>query len=919
MKRTVWIIPHTHYDAEVFLVESETLEIGYANLVDALRLLKTHPQFRFTLDQTCYIEPFLRAHPEERDTLQQMIREGRLEIVGGMHSMPDENIPSGESFIRNVLYAKQYCERELGIDVRAGWPIDTFGHHPQIPQLMVKCGFDYSAFQRLMKKGSPSEFYWQGIDGTRLFCHWMARSYVILFGAPGNLPEFTKFIEPRLRVLAQHAVTPHLLAAAGADIAPVEPQLIEMVEAYNQSQDVYELVFATPTDFIRAVRDYQNFPVITDDLNPAFQGCYSARIAVKRWNRQVETLLVNAEKYNAISIALRNAMSADSAQSMAGVGGESRRADLPLAGGVYTDVYRSAGIHPVTHQPKAVQTSKPLHTPQQAKIWDAWRGTLFNHAHDIICGCHVDAVYHNTMDRFKYSQAAGAACLESSLAAITDQIDTRGEGVPVVIYNPLNWERAEAVECSVAFSDTTIFEVKVVDSAGHTVPSDLLQAERYANGSLKKAHLLFIAGAVQKIPALGYEVYRILPAGEEAPATDLATSHPDGGILRFELDHGWLENKFYRMEFDLWSGVITRLYDKVNQWEALSSQKPFGNMIVKERDFGNFWQYNGPCKGDEFYPMNDGVSTGRYPLPAFNDNGADFAHNYLGDGYIRHGKAMVEFTINHPFGSGHYGTRVRLYAGLPRIDIQTTLLNNDERVRYRVAFPTSLPQGKITHEIPFGAIERPQGEFPAQNWMDYSADEHGIALLNRGLPGNNVVDGVMMLSLLKCTALKEGYGEGGGFRLGVPTEEGYEKGKTHTFEYALVTHASDWRAGQAYRHGAEFNQPLYVVKTTKKAGKLPPKMSFIKLSGENVVLSAVKMGETWGDQRAAGDSMIVRFYEAEGRLAEQVVLEPVWSFAKAYEVNLIEKEEKQLDFDGTTNRLTVALGPFEIKTIKMLF
>jgi hypothetical protein len=30
MKRTVWIVPHTHYDAEVFLEEKETLEISCA-------------------------------------------------------------------------------------------------------------------------------------------------------------------------------------------------------------------------------------------------------------------------------------------------------------------------------------------------------------------------------------------------------------------------------------------------------------------------------------------------------------------------------------------------------------------------------------------------------------------------------------------------------------------------------------------------------------------------------------------------------------------------------------------------------------------------------------------------------------------------------------------------------------------------
>jgi hypothetical protein len=35
MKRKVWIVPHSHYDAEVFLVEKDTLEIGYSVLIGA--------------------------------------------------------------------------------------------------------------------------------------------------------------------------------------------------------------------------------------------------------------------------------------------------------------------------------------------------------------------------------------------------------------------------------------------------------------------------------------------------------------------------------------------------------------------------------------------------------------------------------------------------------------------------------------------------------------------------------------------------------------------------------------------------------------------------------------------------------------------------------------------------------------------
>ena len=231
-------------------------------------------------------------------------------------------------------------------------------------------------------------------------------------------------------------------------------------------------------------------------------------------------------------------------------------------------------------------------------------------------------------------------------------------------------------------------------------------------------------------------------------------------------------------------------------------------------------------------------------------------------------------------------------------------------MRYRVAIPTGIKGGTITYEIPFGAIERPEGEFPAQNWIDYGDGRRGVALLNRGLPGNNAVDGVMMLSLLKCTALKEGYAEVGGFRFSTPTEEGYEKNKEHVFDYALVPHAGDWREVQAYRQGAEFNCPLIAWKPRKTPGKLPSRLSFAKLSAQNAVVSAVK---------ACDGGMIVRVYEAEGRETGQVFLQTAWPVREAFEVNLIEKQEKAISFEGPRKCLSLDLGPFEIKTLKLVF
>jgi alpha-mannosidase len=93
---------------------------------------------------------------------------------------------------------------------------------------------------------------------------------------------------------------------------------------------------------------------------------------------------------------------------------------------------------------------------------------------------------------------------------------------------------------------------------------------------------------------------------------------------------------------------------------------------------------------------------------------------------------------------------VRVYKGIQRIDFETKILNNDKLVRYRLLFPTSIQSGRRFDEIPFAAIERPaQHEYPAQNWIDWSDGNHGVALLNVGLPGSNVSDGTLMLSLMR--------------------------------------------------------------------------------------------------------------------------------------------------------------------------
>ncbi|HTE18345.1 MAG TPA: glycoside hydrolase family 38 C-terminal domain-containing protein, partial [Armatimonadota bacterium] len=673
---------------------------------------------------------------------------------------------------------------------------------------------------------------------------WMRSSYTLLFPAPTNLHEFKKFADTRLRQLKQHALTPHLLAVSGADLSHVQPHVSRVFAEYNRTYDDVEFVISTPSDYFRRVKGLADFPTWQGDLNPVFQGTYSARIAIKQWNRRMETLLAEAEWLDALSTLLGQASS-------------------------------------------------------RARLAEAWEGVLFNQFHDIICGSQVDKVYANVIDRYKASHETTSRCRGTALEAVIDEIDTSGEGVPVVVFNPLNWERTDALECHVGFSEHDVYEVEVRSSTGERVPHDLLRVERYETGGIKRVTLLFIA---RNVPALGYEVYRVLREEGEPEASTLSSNQPE--VFMADVHRDVLENEFFRVELDAWNGAIRSLIDKTTGWEVIPAERPYGNTVVRELDNGNFWEYNGHCKGDAFHPMNRD-----HPLPEENSNRATFSHHYGGDARVRNGAARIEYNVNFAFAGGYFATRVRLYAGVPRVDIQTTLINQAERVRYRMALPTTLAEGTITQEIPFGALERPSGEFPAQNWMDYGDGGKGIALLNRGLPGNNVDRGVLLLSLLKCTSLAEGYGEVGGFSKSTRTSDGYELGVTHTFDYALAPHAGDWREAQVYRRGQEFNRPLFCAKAVARRGRLAPRLSLFTLSAENVVVTAVKAGD---------DGVVVRLYEAEGRPTEAVTLTAAVEIRAVTETDLIEKPQDAHRVDGNGRSFTFSLGAFEIRTFRLL-
>ncbi len=854
-KPTLWIIPHTHWEGAVFETREEYLEAGLPHILTALDLLRKYPDYSFVLDQVAYVKPFLERYPEEAPEFRKFVGEGRLQIVGGNDVMLDVNIPSGESWVRQVLYGKGYYQLELGVHVTVGWALDTFGHHAQMPQLLKLAGYKSYWFQRgVPERDTPSQFLWQGIDGTKIPAFWLPLGYGLFYPSPRSLFEFDQYARGIWQSLGRYSHWQNRLALAGADVVNPEAMLPVMVHEFDSKiNEPFTIRFGVPTDMDSIVARRSNEPVINGELNPVFQGTYSSRIELKQWLRKLERILADAEKLSALGSWF--------------------------------------GAPP------------PLHS-----LNSAWEPVMFNEAHDLISGDMVDKVYKDTIRGYQFSETLGDAMVKNGLDVLASNIDTRGpqapgaEAVPIMVFNSLGWDRTDIAMAEVGFSSPGITSIRLVDPSGSSIPAQMVKVIGFRDGGIEDVRIAFIA---RSVPALGYSIYEVIPERRPPPGGEISAERagppPQQPESTRHADAGSIENEFYRATFDLWTGAMTKLVMKSGSgdWEALGSRP--ANVVAEEQDGGDFWELYGTLNGARFTAM-----TRKQGLPI--PDRSHLSDEWVGgDGRTTTGLVFSEFHVSHPFGSGSFSTTVRLYTGIRRIDIKTQLVNNDKLVRYRALFPTSINSGQRFDEIPFGSIRRPTDqEFPAQNWIDWSDGVRGVALLNRGLPGNNVAHGTLLLSLMRSATISA-YPFIGGYEPGESSDLGLELGVRRTFDYALVPHLGDWRAAHIYRAGLEFNNPLIARAVSSHSGSLPKRWGLVEISPSNVVMSAFK------PSRAGG--VVIRVYEASGRKTEGAKIKFQSPIVAAEECNLLEKPVRKVPIYD--NALIFEMRPYQIRTFKI--
>ena len=113
-------------------------------------------------------------------------------------------------------------------------------------------------------------------------------------------------------------------------------------------------------------------------------------------------------------------------------------------------------------------------TPYPAgELTGAWKKVLFNQFHDLAAGSGIDDIYRDAQKDYDDVRWATNEATSNALHTIQASIDTHtaADSVPLLVFNPLAWERSGLVEADVEMRTPSANGVSVYDSQDRLLPS----------------------------------------------------------------------------------------------------------------------------------------------------------------------------------------------------------------------------------------------------------------------------------------------------------------------------------------------------------------------------------------------------------------------------------------------------------------
>lgn len=920
--RKVHIVTYTHWDRE-FRWEFERTRMRLVDLFDHLfEIMDAKPDYRsFLCDgQLTLIEDYLEIRPEMKEKVKQFVQAGRLEI-GPWFTLPDCAPIQGESVVRNIQYGVKKSA-EYGEPLKCGYNVFSFGQIGQLPQIYADFDIDNIVFYKYMdpKKSKYHEFIWESPDGTRAYASHLGPEARWNFFFAGHIPivydkdawdkrwQYTwgelgkvfhtanvdsygwfydildpetsfhpenlrKGMERALKTVEGTAVPDSVLMFEGTDFTEPHPLTPEMIKALQEEyKGELEIVHSTLTDYLTELksklRDVKDLDVVRGPMRDGPVGSIHTDV----FSTHPEVMIENSHAENTV---IRYA---EPLSTIAWKYGLAK----------YPDTY----------------------------LEKLWKLLFQSHAHDSMHGLGPNTLAEGEHARLSQAKIIGDGLERKGLENITKEISTENVADTeyfLAVHNPSSFARSEVVEAYVDIPANVILKYLIIeDMQGN--PVKVQEAERSVNVRAgiyhprsrnmpfycTKVHVFFEAN---DIPALGYKTFKI----KWAEKNEYPYPHEDWDAPRILAGNmlsgpAQAENEYIRVRVASDGTVVITDKKTGKVYKDL-------NYLMDMGDRGNMWTYDSVPR-DKII-----TSLGEKADVAVTVNGP-LAVKFTAE-YVMELPARYDFaaqvrsaeTVEMPVKAEY-----TLKKGAKYLEVVTTIDNKARDHYLKVCMPTGLKAEKTWAEGSFMVTEFPvrpsdDGEVrgselarhPAQTWFDLADDSLGFAVLTDATKDYEILedcdDLTIAMGLVRCTRLRIACDN----RLWMeyPGDESSQSLREFTYRYALMPHTGKWEEAGLYNEALAFNAPLKVCEFGRQSGVFGTEHSFIRLDGDNLVLSSVTKTDS--------DAVAVRLYnptdhEIKGKLT--------FGFAvgSARSVRLDGKVREELPVNGDSVDITVGKG-----------
>lgn len=298
-QKKLFLVCNSHLDPIYLWQQEEGVAEAISTFRTAVSFCEEYDGFVFNHNEALLYE-YVREHePDLFARIQKMVKAGRWHIMGGWYLQPDCNIPSGESFVRQIFAGKNYFKRYFDVEPTTAINFDSFGHNRGLVQILKKSGYDSYLFcrpgvQEYPPLANSDDFCWVGFDNSEIMAHRSSEHYNSGRGYARR--EIEEWLETH-RDEHQNQDSMLFLWGIGDHGGGPSRVDIEALKQLKEERTDLDIIHATPEDYFKELwKRKDQLPVISDDLNPVAQGSYSTLVRTKQKHRQLENAIYMAEK-----------------------------------------------------------------------------------------------------------------------------------------------------------------------------------------------------------------------------------------------------------------------------------------------------------------------------------------------------------------------------------------------------------------------------------------------------------------------------------------------------------------------------------------------------------------------------------------------------------------------------------------------